>query len=84
MSDETNIGGVNISDVSGGTIQTGDITTKVTAGGDLVGRDKITHYHLHFRDKQAEIKPPIPHLPTPYWLETKLGVTVRPMRIGQR
>lgn len=41
MSDETNIGGVNISGTSGGTIQTADISTTITAGGDVVGRDKI-------------------------------------------
>lgn len=42
MTDQlTNIGGVNISGISGGDIHTGDITSTITAEGDVVGRDKI-------------------------------------------
>src|SRR5688572_25430997 len=41
MTDKTNLGGVEFSNISGSTIQTGDITTTITAGGDVIGRDKI-------------------------------------------
>ncbi|MCB0211673.1 MAG: hypothetical protein KDJ52_20210 [Anaerolineae bacterium] len=47
MTDETNIGGVNISDIHSGTIQTGNISTTITAGGDVVGRDKIVNEITH-------------------------------------
>jgi hypothetical protein len=40
MSDEiTNLGNIDLSGLSGSTI--GDITTHITAGGDIVGRDKV-------------------------------------------
>ena len=46
MSDEpkkqTQIGGVNFSGISGGSISTGNIDASVEAGGDIVGGDKIT------------------------------------------
>jgi hypothetical protein len=46
MSDEakkqTQIGGVNFSGISGGSISVGNIDASVKAGGDIVGGDKIT------------------------------------------
>src|SRR5688572_13274742 len=48
MSDENiNLAGVNFSEVTGSTIQTGDINTTITAGGDVVGRDKIVNNITH-------------------------------------
>jgi hypothetical protein len=41
MSDETKLGGVEFSSISGSHIQTGAISTTITAGGDVVGRDKV-------------------------------------------
>jgi hypothetical protein len=40
----TNIGGAQLS-VSGGQTHIGEVTTKVSAGRDIVGRDKITYYY---------------------------------------
>ncbi|GAB4458252.1 MAG: hypothetical protein Kow0031_38770 [Anaerolineae bacterium] len=39
---QTQIGGVNLSNISGSTINIGNIAANVTAGGDVVGGDKIT------------------------------------------
>jgi hypothetical protein len=41
VTDETNIGSVNISSISDGQVNVGDIKTTITAGGDIVGGDKI-------------------------------------------
>jgi hypothetical protein len=38
-----NLGNINFSNISGGSIQAGDITTNITASGDLIGRDKFVH-----------------------------------------
>lgn len=43
----TAIGGVNFSNISNAEITTGDISSQVSAGGDIVGRDKIVHYHYY-------------------------------------
>ncbi len=45
MSDKTKLGGVEFSSISGSHIQTGDISTTITAGGDVVGRDKVVNIH---------------------------------------
>lgn len=47
----TNIGGGNFSDISNSQISVGDISTEVSAGGDIVGRDKVIHYH-YYGEKQ--------------------------------
>lgn len=55
MADETNIGGVNLSNIQSSTIQTGDIsTTTITAGGDMVGRDKIVNQALSVAEEAAK------------------------------
>ena len=41
MTDETNIGSVNISGISDSQVNVGNIKTTITAGGDIVGGDKI-------------------------------------------
>jgi hypothetical protein len=38
------IGSTQLAHITGSTLQTGDITTTITAGGDIVGRDKIVHH----------------------------------------
>jgi hypothetical protein len=49
MSEEKqSIGGVEFSNISDSEIHTGDINLTQTAGGDIVGRDKVTigqQYH---------------------------------------
>lgn len=41
MTDKTNQSGIDLSNISGSSIQTGDISSNMTAGEDVVGRDKI-------------------------------------------
>jgi hypothetical protein len=44
----TQLGGVNIAGMSGGTlIVQGNIDASVKAGGDVVAGDKVTHIHYH-------------------------------------
>jgi formylglycine-generating enzyme required for sulfatase activity len=51
----TQIGGVNLSDISGGETRTGDISADVTAGGHIAGRDVVI-YNYHYY-AQAEVSP---------------------------
>src|SRR5262245_9543754 len=52
MSDETvNLAGITFSGITGSTIQTGDITTSISAGGDVVGRDKIINNITHLVER---------------------------------
>ena len=48
---DTYLGGVNISNISESTIQTGDITTSITAGGDVIGRDQIINHVTQIKER---------------------------------
>lgn len=43
MTNQPNLGGLNLSNISG-SVQTGNIDATITAGGDVVGRDKIINH----------------------------------------
>ena len=47
----TAIGGTNFSNISNAQLTTGDISSEVSAGGDIVGRDKIIH-NYYYGEKQ--------------------------------
>ncbi len=80
MTDETNIGGVNISGVSGGTITVqGDIDAGVTAGQDVVAGNK-TEYHYHIYGPGQGDLPGTPHEVKPA-LEEKPHLKFEPKTI---
>ncbi|MEM7032746.1 MAG: hypothetical protein AAF629_24555, partial [Chloroflexota bacterium] len=54
MTDPINQGGVDLSN-NQGDIRTGDITTNITGGGDVVGRDKIVNNVTQIKERALTV-----------------------------
>src|SRR5688572_1584795 len=66
--DKQTIGGANFSEISGDEVQIGNIDASVQAGGDIVGRDKVTIGQQVFisRQEQPGLFVGVPSLPNQF------------------
>jgi formylglycine-generating enzyme required for sulfatase activity len=75
----TKIGGAEFKDIKDSNVNIGNVDARVTAGGDIVGGNKITHYH--FYGEVTEAKPFLPNEP-PYFEPETIIIPAGPFIMG--